>query len=189
MPYRAITSANSVRGTGYIGAVLAVDDTSAPAVRVSDCAADCVGACKQPIAARRTTADAKRVFITGLRIVCCKQDRRLVLDIPVPALTVPPLPTVAILPPFCLRSKQNGQIQLNRRGRAGWSVFLVRKDAPAIAALFLMIRARVAPPIQNATCVRMTTASNLPPTGVPRGVPGMPPPAAVEKRLLMSPCR
>src|SRR5258707_9487899 len=89
MPYRAITSANSVRGTGYIGAVLAVDGTSTPAVRVSDCAVNCVGACKQPIAARRTTAEANRVFITGLRIACCKQDRRLVLDIPVPALTVP----------------------------------------------------------------------------------------------------
>jgi hypothetical protein len=44
-------------------------------------------------------------------------------------------------------------------------------------------------PGQNANCVRITRASNSPPTGVPSGVPAMPPPAAVENRLLMSPCR
>ena len=45
------------------------------------------------------------------------------------------------------------------------------------------------PLVQNATWVRRTTASNLPPTGVAGGVPAMPPPAAVEKRLLILPCR
>src|SRR3982074_1996893 len=46
-------------------------------------------------------------------------------DIPVPALTVP---TPA--PPFCSHNKQNGQIQLNRRGR------------PALAGIFWSAKTR-----------------------------------------------
>jgi hypothetical protein len=89
------------------------------------------------------------------------------------------------LPSFCSPSKRIGAIGLECRDRSGDAREVSMKPAP---------RRRIpspafAPLVQNATCVRMTTASNWPPTGVPVGVPEMPPPAAVEKRLLILPWR